>query len=114
MSDVAAAAGIDLNEHLVAHRESTFFVRVRGESMGGAGMHDGDLLVVDRALEAADGDLVVAAFDGGLDLKRLSWRNGRMQLLPDNPCRHPCPVDDDPALAIWGVVTGVVHRLRRP
>jgi DNA polymerase V len=114
MSEVAAAEGIDLNDHLVAHRESTFFVRVRGESMGGAGMHDGDLLVVDRALDAADGDLVVAESDGGLDLKRLWRRNGQARLLPENPCRHPVPFDDDPAQAIWGVVTGVVHRLRHP
>ncbi len=113
MSDVAAAAGIDLNDHLVVHRESTFFVRVRGESMGGAGMHDGDLLVVDRALEAGDGDLVVAAGEGGLDLKRLHKRNGQARLLPENPCRHPVPFDDDPSLTVWGVVTGVVHRFRR-
>ncbi|MBM3392825.1 MAG: LexA family transcriptional regulator [Betaproteobacteria bacterium] len=112
MNDVAAAAGIDLNNHLVTHRESTFFVRVRGESMVGAGMHDVDLLVVDRAAAPADGDLVVAWLEGGMDLKRAQLRNGRLRLLPENPCRpSPC-CGDDAAPDVWGVVTALVHRYR--
>jgi DNA polymerase V len=110
---VGADGCLDLNEHLVAHPESTFFIRVRGESMCGAGIHDGDLLVVDRALEAADGDLVVARMDGELTLKRLHKRNGHVRLLPENPCFHPIEFADGQELLIWGVATSVVHSLRR-
>ena len=110
---VHADGCLDLNEHLVEHPESTFFIRVHSESMAGSGIHDGDLLVVDRALEAADGDLVVAMVDGGLTLKRLYRRNGHVRLLPENPCQHPTELADDPELSIWGVATSVVHSLRR-
>lgn len=104
---------LDLNEHLIEHRESTFFIRVQGQSMTGAGINDGDLLVVDRALEAADGDIVVAMVDGELTLKRLHKRNGHVRLLPENPCFNPIEFADGQELTIWGVATSVVHSLRR-
>jgi DNA polymerase V len=104
---------LDLNEHLVEHRESTFFIRVQGQSMTGAGINDGDLLVVDRALEAADGDIVVAMVDNEMTLKRLCKRNGHVRLLPENPCFRPIEFEDGQELTIWGVATSVVHSLRR-
>lgn len=104
---------LDLNEHLVEHRESTFFIRVQGQSMTGSGIHDGDLLVVDRALEAADGDIVVARVDGEMTLKRFCKRNGHVRLLPENPCFRPIEFADGQELTIWGVATSVVHSLRR-
>lgn len=103
---------LDLNEHLIEHREATFFIRVQGQSMTGAGIQDGDLLVVDRALEAADGDIVVAMVDGEMTLKRLYKRNGHVRLLPENPCFHPIELADGQELSIWGVATSVVHRLK--
>lgn len=103
---------LDLNEHLVTHREATFFIRVQGQSMIGAGIHDGDLLVVDRALEPRDGDIVVARIDNALTLKRLAKRNGQVRLLPENPCYRPIAFADGQELSIWGVATGVVRRLR--
>ena len=112
MSAASADGRLDLNEHLVAHRESTFLIRVRSDSMSCVGIRDGDLLVVDRALEADDGDLVVAEAAGGLTLKRLYRRNGHVRLLPENPCQHPTELADDADLSIWGVATSVVHRLR--
>lgn len=112
MSAASADGRLDLNEHLVAHRESTFLIRVRSDSMSCVGIRDGDLLVVDRALEAGDGDLVVAEAEGGLTLKRLYRRNGHVRLLPENPCQHPTELADDADLSIWGVATSVVHRLR--
>ena len=99
MSDATADGSLDLNEHLVAHREATFFIRVHSESMAGAGIHDGDL--------------VVAMVDGALALKRLSRRNGHVRLLPENPCHRPDALADDPELSVWGVATSVVHCLRR-
>lgn len=103
---------LDLNEHLIEHRESTYFIRVQGQSMTGAGIHDGDLLVVDRALEPRDGDIVVAMVDNELTLKRLSKRNGHVRLLPENPCFHPIAFANGQELSIWGVATSVVHRLK--
>ena len=104
--------GLDLNEHLIAHREATFFVRVKGHSMTGAGIRDGDLLVVDRALEAGDGDIVVAVVDGELTVKRLWRRGGRVRLLAENPAFAPIELKDGQELAVWGVVTSVIHRVR--
>ena len=104
---------LDLNEHLVEHRESTFYIRVQGQSMTGAGINNGDLLVVDRALEAADGDIVVAMVDNEMTLKRLQKRNGHVRLLPENPCFRPIEFKDGQELTIWGVATSVVHFLRR-
>jgi DNA polymerase V len=103
---------LDLNEHLVEHRESTYFIRVQGQSMSGAGIQDGDLLVVDRALEARDGDIVVALVDHELTLKRLFKRNGQVRLLPENPCFRPIELADGQELSVWGVATSVVHRLK--
>ena len=80
--------------------------------MTGSGIHDGDLLVVDRALEAADGDIVVAMVDGVMTLKRLQKRNGHVRLLPENPCYRPNEFADGRELSIWGVATSVVHRFR--
>ena len=104
---------LDLNEHLIEHREATYFIRVQGQSMTGAGIADGDLLVVDRALAPGDGDIVIAAVDGELTLKRLYKRNGAIRLLPENPCYHPIEFKDGQELTIWGVVTSVIHRFRR-
>ena len=103
---------LDLNEHLIEHREATFFVRVKGQSMTGAGIADGDLLVVDRSLEAGDGDIVVAVVDGELTVKRLWRRGGRVRLLAENPAYAPIDLKDGQELAVWGVVTSIVRRMR--
>ena len=78
-------AGIDLNEQLIRHPSSTFFLRVSGDSMTGAGIHDGDLLVVDRSLDPRPGRVVVAVLDGGFTLKRLVRHQGRLRLEAANP-----------------------------
>jgi len=102
---------IDLNRHLIRHREATFFLRVQGDSMIDAGIHDGDLLVVDRALEPGDGKIVIAALDGELTVKRLSLRDGKAALMPENPDYPVIEIGSDQELVIWGVVTNVVHAL---
>ena len=103
---------LDLNEHLIAHREATFFMRVQGHSMTGAGIADGDLLVVDRSIEAGDGDIVVAVVDGELTVKRLWRRGARVRLLAENPAYAPIELKDGQELAVWGVVTSIVRRMR--
>lgn len=111
-ADDYVEGSLDLNEHLVAHREATFFMRVQGHSMSGAGIQDGDLLVVDRSIEAGHGDIVVAAVDGELTVKRLWRRGGRVRLLPEAAGFEPIEFKDGQELAVWGVVTSIVRRMR--
>jgi DNA polymerase V len=100
---------INLNEYLIRHEKGTFFVKVAGDSMIEAGIHSGDLLVVDRILEAADQKIVVAAYDGELTVKRLRYLEERPYLMPENPSYSPLPVREETDCHIWGVVTNVIH-----
>ena len=102
---------LDLNRHLIKHPAATFFVRVTGDSMIGAGIHSGDLLVVDRSLEPADKNVVVAVLDGELTVKRLFKQNGVLRLLPENLNYQPIEITPQQTVEIWGVVTSVIHSL---
>jgi DNA polymerase V len=102
---------LDLNELLVKHPAATFFLRVAGSSMIGAGIHHNDILVVDRSLEAAHGKIVIAALNGELTVKRLHIAKGAVHLMADNPDYPPIAVSADMELHIWGVVTSVIHAL---
>ena len=99
---------LDLNEHLIKHPAATFFVRASGDSMVGS-IHSGDLLVVDRAKEAANGSIVIAVIDGELTVKRLCKRGNSISLESDNPSYAPLAVNEESDVAIWGVVTNVIH-----
>ncbi len=100
---------LDLTEYLVLHPEATFFLRVKGDSMTGAGIHHGDLLIVDRSLAPASGRVIVAALNGELTVKRLQRSRGRITLKSENSAYPDIPVNDDHELQIWGVVAHVVH-----
>lgn len=102
---------LDLNEHLIRHPAATFFVKVQGYSMTGAGIHHGDLLVVDRSVEPKDGAVVIAVVNGELTVKRLRLDAGRVWLVPENPDFQPLEIRDGMDLTIWGVVAHVVHSL---
>jgi len=102
---------LDLNSHLIKRPAATFLVRVSGDSMINAGIHPDDILVVDRSIEPTDGRIVIAVLDGELTVKRLSKRNGQVQLLPENPDFTPITVTEEQDLRIWGVVTNVIHSL---
>ena len=102
---------LDLNRHLIKHPAATFFVRVAGDSMIGSGIHPGDILVVDRAVEPQDGSVIIAVLDGELTVKRITRREGRIYLVPDN-CRYrPLEIIADMEFEVWGVVTAVIHSL---
>ena len=103
--------GIDLNEQLIQHPTSTFFLRVSGESMLGAGIHHGDLLVVDRSLDPRPGRVVVAVLDGELPLKRLTQHQGRLRLEAANPAYPPLELHRCGDVQIWGVAIHVIHPL---
>lgn len=102
---------LDLHQHLVRNEAATFFLRAHGESMLGAGIHDGDLLIVDRSMDAAHRKVVIAALDGELTVKRLLHREGRVLLAPENPRFEPIDITESESVHIWGVVTYVVHKL---
>jgi DNA polymerase V len=102
---------LDLNRHLIKHPAATFFVRVSGDSMIDAGIHSGDLLVVDRSLDAVDGNVIVASLDGELTVKRLSKRGEILRLLPANTDYQPIEILTQQTFEIFGVVTSVIHAL---
>ena len=104
-------SGIDLNEALVRHPSSTFFLRVSGDSMTGAGIQHGDLLVVDRSLEARPGRIVVAVLDGAFTLKRLARHQGRLRLEAANSAYPPLELHRCGDVQIWGVAIHVIHSL---
>ena len=102
---------LDLNEHLIKNPAATFFVKVAGDSMTGAGINDDDMLIVDRSLEPASGNIVIAVINGELAVKRLLKKNGNCQLVAENQHYPPLEINEDTPLEIWGVVTYAIHSL---
>ncbi len=100
---------LDLNRHLVKHPAATFYVRVEGNSMIGAGIHSGDILVVDRSLDPTHGKIVIAVLNGEFTVKRLERRGGALRLLPENDSYPAVEITDAMDFTIWGVVTNVIH-----
>lgn len=103
---------ICLQDLLVEHPEATFLVRIEGDSMKDAGILDGDIAVVDRALTPRHGKIVVAVVDGDFTIKRLIYRNGRCFLQGANPEFAEIEVSDCSQNQVWGVVAHVIHRLK--
>ena len=101
---------LDLNQHLIANPAATYFIRAQGDSMREAGISSGDLLVVDRSLDPKPGQVVVAAVDGELTLKRLE-RLGPGRALGNDSGSAPTPLTPERDAAIWGVVTHVIREL---
>lgn len=102
---------LDLNEHLVRNPAATFFVRVSGDSMTGAGIHDGDLLIVDRSLNPKDKNVVLAVLNGEFTVKRIRIHKQKICLEPANDKYVRQEVTEDAEFQVWGVVTNVIHSL---
>ena len=102
---------IDLNAHLIKDITSTYVVRVTGDSMEGAGISDGDELIVNRALEPRDGSVVVAVLDGELTVKRLRLTGSGVVLQAENPRYPDIRVQALSELIIWGVATRCLHHV---
>jgi DNA polymerase V len=102
---------IDLNKLLVHKKEATFFLRMSGNSMIGAGMFAGDMLVVDRSLKASFGRIVVACIDGEFVVKRFIKRRGKVFLYSENDKYKPLEVSKLEEFSVWGVVTNVIHKV---
>ena len=102
---------LDLHRLAVPNPPATFFMRVTGDSMLGAGIHNGDLLVVDRSLHPVSGKVVVAIVKGELTIKRLVKRKNRLYLCPENPAYPEIDITERDETGIWGVATYVLHKL---
>jgi len=105
-------SGIDLNKELVKNPSSTFFGRVSGDSMAGAGIEDGDLIVIDKSISASEGDIAVCFVDGEFTLKRIHIENDFVWLVPENPKYRRIKVTPDQNFMVWGVVTYSIKDVR--
>lgn len=107
---------IDLNKELIRHRETTFLARVSGTSLQEAGICDGDIVVIDKSLEARNGDFVVAFIDGEFTLKEFRYdeKGHCAWLIPHNREEYkPIKVTDDNEFIVWGVLTYTIKQLRK-
>lgn len=102
---------LDLNKYLIKNPAATYFVRVTGDSMIGAGIHCGDLLVVDRSIEPADKKVVIANINGELTVKRIRIRKNKITLEPENTDFPAQQISPESEFEVWGVVTNVIHSL---
>ena len=105
-----AENGLDLNGYLIKNKPATFMFTVKGDSMLGAGICDGDKVVVDKALKAKHKDIVVAVVDSEYTIKRLYQLRGRIELQAENPNYQAITFNEGSELQIWGVVVGVVRK----
>ena len=102
---------LDLNEHLIRNKEATFVFRVKGDSMVGIGIYEGDELLVDRSIEAKHGNIVLAVLNNDFTVKRLYRRGGVVKLVAENNLYPPILVKEGEELLVWGVVTRNLHKL---
>ena len=103
---------IDLNEELIKHPAATFFVRVKGYSMIGCSITDGDLLVVDRSLNIQNNSIIIAYLNGEFTVKRVKKAHNCLYLLPENKHFEPIRISDKSDFEVWGVVTHVIKQVR--
>ncbi len=102
---------LDLNSYLIKNPTATFFVRVNGDSMINAGIHDNDILIVDRSLKPTHGKIVIAVVDGQMTVKRLYKQSGKLFLIPENKNFKPIEITENMSMEIWGVVITAIHSL---
>ena len=105
-------SSIDFNRDLICHPESTFYAIVRGDSMSGSGIDEGDIIVVDREIDAEDGDVVVALLNGEFTIKALDRKHkedGFLELVPTNPQYPRIRVESSDQFVIWGVVIWTIR-----
>lgn len=102
---------ISIDQEVVKNEEATFYARVSGQSMQGAGLDDGDLLVIDRSQEPENNAIAVCFIDGEFTVKRLKVEKDCIYLMPENPRYQPIKVTEENQLQIWGVVTYVIKKV---
>jgi DNA polymerase V len=108
----ARGIALDLNELVVRHPVATYYLQVEGDSMTGAGIVAGDIVVVDKSLEPKSGDIVVATVDGDFTLKHLKRQGQKAWLVAANPAYPPIALHEATDAQLWGVVTYVIHKTK--
>ncbi len=103
--------GLDLNELLIKHPSATYFVRVEGDSMINAGISQGDILIVDRAVEPKNNSIVIAVLNNEFTVKRVRFRKNKIQLIPENDNYSVIEIDENQDFEIWGTVINVIKRI---
>ncbi len=103
---------LDLNQYLVPHKASTYFLKVSGDAMKNAGILDGDFLVVDRSLDIAHNQIIVVEQDGELVVRRFKKQNNQICLMPENEKYQPRFFNLDNELVIWGAVSAIFRKLQ--
>ena len=103
---------ISLDKHLVQNPASTFMAYANGDSMIRVGIHHEDILIIDRSLDARDGDIVIAVLHGEFTVKQLSIINGALFLVPQNPKYAPVKIRSEMEFEVWGVVTFSIRKHR--
>jgi len=103
---------LDLNEHLIKHPAATFYIYAKGNSMEGLGIYDGDIMVVDRSLDASSGNIVIAALSGEFTVKQLIIKQNKTYLIPANKDYKPMLITDETDIQIWGVVIHSIHSFK--
>jgi DNA polymerase V len=101
---------LNLNEHLIDNPASTFCVRVTGNSMTGAGINNGDILIVDRSKQPKNNGIIIGVINGEFTVKRVRKNKEGLFLVPENPNYKALKIDDCMDFSIWGVVTYIIHK----
>jgi DNA polymerase V len=102
--------GIDLNEQLIRNKPATFFMRVKGDAMIGAGIFDGDIVIVDRSIKAVNGKVVIATLNGEMLIRRFEKTLNKIRLIPETDKLAAIDIDTSSAeFSIWGIVTYNIH-----
>ena len=102
---------IDLNKHLIKHPSAPFYARAKGDSMKDAGIFDGDLLIVDKSIDPADGKIAICYVNGEFTVKRIKKDKDEVWLIPANTAYQPIKMEEGSSLTIWGIVTHVIKSL---
>ena len=103
---------LDLNEYIVKHPSSTFYIYAKGDSMIDSNIQDGDLMVVDKSINPNNKSIVIAVINGEFTVKRILYIDKKMYLSPDNQKYNPIEITTDMDFEIWGVVTHVIHQYK--
>ena len=103
---------ISLDEELIKNKEATFYARVSGDSMQDAGLSDGDLIVIDRALNIENNKICVCYLDGEFTVKRIIKRDRKLYLKPENKNYEEIEIKKDSELIVWGIITFVIKSVK--
>jgi DNA polymerase V len=101
---------LDLNEYLIKNQAATFLIKVNGNSMVNAGIFDGDILIIDRSLEAKDGKIVLGVLNGEFTIKRIRKKGKKLLLTPENENYNAIEITEEMDFQVWGVVTYSIHK----